>query len=234
MISSFPSPSGLQYSAGGTFLAGQQDDLPVSRVRRLATLITAVAVVGVLTACGIPSGQLKPTEQELVAKKQSSIVLLRLVAIHDGQPMEYLNKWNSMWAWPVRLMTHFVVLVENIDTGDQVQAIRTPTPEAEKEGWVYLVLEPGRYYLRVQPWRNDPVSGHFFLHVPVAGTVVYAGSLPFTCASPVTGWIMTNDRTSPGCVRPRTVNDESEFAARIAKASFEQFGFTTILMQRPK
>lgn len=234
MRSSISSPSDLQCSAVDTFLTGQRENPSVSRVRRLATLLTAVAVVGVLTACGIPSGQLKPTEQEVVTKKHSSIVLLRLVATHDGKPMEYLNKWNSMWSWSVQVMTNFVVLAENIDSGNHIQAIRTLTLEAEKEGWVYLVLEPGRYYLRVQPWRTDPVSGRFFLHVPVAGTVVYAGSLPITCTRPITWWIMTHERVSPGCLPPRNVEDESEFAARIAKASFERFGFTTNLMQRPK
>jgi hypothetical protein len=234
MISSVPSPSEPQRPACGTFLATQRCRRSASLVRLPGALMTVVAVVSALTACGLPVGPLRGGEQEVVTMKKSSIVLLRLVATHDGKPMEFLNKWNSMWSWPVRLMTNFVVLVESIDTGDQVREIRAPTPEAEKEGWVYLLLEPGRYYLRVQPWRNDPVSGRFFLSVPVAGTVVYAGSLPITCAGPITIWIMTHERVSPQCSPPVTVEDESESAAQIAKASFAQYDLATILMQGPK
>jgi len=131
-------------------------------------------------------------------------------------------------------MTNFVVLVENIDSGDQVSTIRSPTPEAEKEGWVYLLLEPGRYYLRMQPWRNNRISGRFFLSVPVAGTVVYAGSLPIRCASVVTLWIMSNERVSPQCLPTDTVEDESKSAGQIATASFAQYEFATILMREPK
>ena len=235
MSSSVPSPSELQRPAGGILMATPRCGTSGTLVRLLGVLMNVVAVVGVLTACGLPVGPLKGGEQEVVTMKQSSIVLLRLVAMHDGKPMELLSKWNSMWSWPVRLMTNFVVLVENIDTGEQVREIRTPTHEAEKEGWVYLLLEPGRYYLRVQPWINDPVSGHFFLSVPVAGTVVYAGSLPITCAGPVTWWIMTHEQDwSPKCMPPGTVEDESESAAQIAKASFAQYDLATILMQGPK
>ncbi len=234
MISSVPSPSEAPRPTGGTFLATQRCGTSGSLVRLLGALMKVVAVVSALTACGIPVGSLRNGEQEVVTMKQSSIVLLRLAATYDGKPMEYLNKWNSMFSWAVQLMTDFIVLVENIDTGDQVRAIRTPTAEAEKEGWVYLLLEPGRYYLRVQPWRNDPVSGRFFLSVPVAGTVVYAGSLPITCASPITWWIMTHERVSPNCVSPVTVEDESESAAQIAKASFAQYELATILMQKPE
>lgn len=234
MISSVPSPSELQRPAGGAFLATQRCGTSGCLVRLLGGLMKTVAVVGALTACGFPVGPLRSGEQEVVTMKQSSIVLLRLVATHDGKPMEFLNKWNSMKSWSVYMMTSFVVLVENIDTGDQVKEIRAPTPEAEKEGWVYLLLEPGRYYLRVQPWHNDPVSGRFFLSVPVAGTVVYAGSLPITCAGPITFWIMTNQRRSPQCSPPVTVADESGSAAQIAKASFAQYDLATILMQGPK
>lgn len=234
MISSVPAPSEPQPPVCSALLATQRCGTSGSLVRLLGAVVQVVAVVGALTACGLPVGPLRGSEQEGVTMKKSSIVLLRLAATHDGKPMELLNKWSSPFAGSVRLMTNFVVLVENIDTGDQVRAFRVPTPEAEKEGWVYLPLEPGRYYLRIQPWRNDPVSGRFFLSVPVAGTVVYAGSLPITCAGPVTITIMTNERVSPHCSPPVTVEDESESAAQIAKASFAQYEFATILLQGPK
>ncbi len=227
-------PAELRWSGGSALLVTLRGSRSVSLVRRIGTLMKVAAVVGVLTGCGLPVGPLRETEQEVVTMKQSSIVLLRLVATHDGQPIEYLTKWNSALSWSIRLMTNFLVLVENIDTGDQMKAIRTPTPEAEKEGWVYLMLEPGRYYLRVQPWINNPVSGRFFLSVPVAGTVVYAGSLPIRCAGPVTWIHMTNERRSLDCMPPITVEDESASAAQIAQGSFTQYELATILMQKPE
>ena len=234
MISSVPALSVPQPPVCGALLAAQRCGPSGSLVRLLGALVQVVAVVGALTACGLPVGPLRGSEQEDITIKKSSIILLRLAATHDGKPMELLNKWSSPFAWSVRLMTNFIVLVENIDTGDQVSAIRAPTPEAEKEGWVYLLLEPGRYYVRMQPWRNDRISGRFVLSVPVAGPVVYAGSLPIRCASPVTLSIMIHERVSPHCSPTDTVEDERGSAAQIAKASFAQYEFATILMQEPK
>ena len=134
MILPIPSQSEPQRPACGLLLATQRCGMSGSLVRLLGALVQVVAVVGALTACGLPVGPLRGSEQEDITIKKSSIILLRLAATHDGKPMELLNKWSSPFAWSVRLMTNFIVLVENIDTGDQVSAIRAPTPEAEKEG----------------------------------------------------------------------------------------------------
>jgi hypothetical protein len=176
---------------------------------------------------------LRADEQEVVARKKASVVLLRLVATHEGDPVNFLGKLDIL---SVRIFGGFVILVENINTGDQLKVAqpRAPTPQAAKEGWVYLVLEPGRYYLRVKPWLESPTSGRFFLSVPAAGTVVYAGSLPFTCSN--TGCVLCRPATTmPRCSPPEAVVDERESAAQISEASFAQHGpFATILMQEAR
>lgn len=228
MSSSVPSPSEPQRPAGGALLA-TQCGRSASLVELLGALIKVTVIVGALTACGASVGPLRGGEQELVVMKKASVVLLRLIATRDGKPMDFLGKLKGTIL--DELLGEFVILAEDINTGDQLKVARprAPTPQAAKEGWVYLVLEPGRYYLRVKPWPVSPVSGRFFLSVPAAGTVVYAGSLPFTCSH--TGFLATMLE----CWPPVSVADESELAAHIAQTSFTQYGpFATILLQGPK
>jgi hypothetical protein len=191
--------------------------------------MAVAAVLGALTSCSLQAGPLVVDEQKAVAMRTASIVLFRLVATDNGNPVDLDAHVYS----PVFRLFLFV---ENIDTGDRIMGdrARAPTAEARKEGWFYLVLEPGRYYLRVAELHTtSPVlirdHARFSLSVPAATPVLYAGSLPLTCTE------SRGIHHFLWCARPLTVTDESGSATQIAQASFAQYGpLATILMKGPQ
>lgn len=218
MIQWFRASSEFERQAAGTCSSRQRPVGSGSAIRWLGAPVTIGAVAAALAGCLVSVGPPRSGDQELLTTKKAAVVLSRFVAIADGRPIEFLDGSGSP-----AISLH----VANIDTGDQFREVRAPTPEAKKDGWVYLVLAPGRYYLRVR--LDGIVSGRYFVRVPAAGTVVYAGSLPVTCNSA--------KRTSQSflCRLDGTVADESESAARIARASFAQYGpLVTTLMQGPR
>jgi len=177
-------------------------------------------------------------EQESLTAKNASIVLLRFAATYAGKPINVFDKVSFP---DIYIAGGFSILAENIDTGDQVKVVRpsAPTAESAEAGWVYLLLERGRYHLRVHPGSPlNPVSGRFVLNVPAGGTVIYAGSLPITCDE-VPGTLKTifsgSQMWGARCSSPLMVTDESELAAEIAQHSFVQYGpLATILMLGPQ
>jgi hypothetical protein len=151
--------------------------------RRLLALIETAAVIGALTSCGVSVGAPEDAERQALATKKASVVLLRLLATHDGQPVNFLGNVDVL---NVLTSGGYILLVENVETGDQIKLARprTPSAEAERDGWIYLVLGPGRYHVIVRPWPLGEISRPFLLSVPSTPAVVYAGSLPIACGKP--------------------------------------------------
>ena len=171
-------------------------------------------------------GPPRSSDQELLLRKKASIVLLRFVTTADGQPMRFTK-------FPGVLILHVV----NIDTGDHLRELRAPTPEAKEEGWIYEVLSPSRYYFTIEmsAFGKNPtsISTRFFVRVPAAVLVVYAGSLPITCSGVKGGWISA--ATASFCGLDGTVIDETQAAIRVAQTAFAQYGpLATILLKRPQ
>ena len=167
--------------------------------------------IGALTACGASTGLPKESAHEVVAAENASGVLLRLVATtRDGKLINFSERVAIHGAGD------FFVLAENIDTGTQME-LSEPSlpPEAASEGWMFLVLAPGRYEVIVKPGLIGPASRRFFLAVPAAGAVIYGGSFAITCERT---WAYTR------CGPPSEATDESESAAKIAHAMPQGYG----------
>lgn len=176
----------------------------------------------ILVGCGVSVGPLRSGDQERIAAKRGSIVVLRLLATADGAPVELLP----------HLPGSAILVADNIDTGDQVRDVRSPTDQSRQEGWIYLVLEPGRYQMRVR-LAGGRISWRWFVRVPTPGTVLYVGTLPVSCLP------KSRDSAAPHFLGrcwsiDGPVSDESERAAEISQLSFAQYGPpVTVLMQRP-
>ena len=192
-------------------------------LRILGIFMTLAVVGGALTGCGVSVGGLRGGEEGTVVANRGSIVLLRLLTAVD-----FLGN----------LQFGTVVLrVESIETGEQTTVIRprSPTPEAAQQGWVYLVLAPGRYYVRTQTRNLGPLSGRFLLSVPPGRAMIYAGSLPIACRERTAHQVFVEMTTAPICSLPAAVTDESELAVKVSQASFAQYGpLATILMKGPQ
>lgn len=175
-------------------------------------------------------------EAKTVAGKKGVVVLLRFAATTGtGDPVDLLGGIDVL---DIALFQEFFLLVEDIDTGEQRKVIRprSLTRDAAREGWVYLVLAPGRYFLRMQPYVHAPISGRFVLRVPPDHAVIYVGSLPLTCRE--RGWF---ERVFGGpstgtveCSVPTAVVDESQVAIELGLHVLSNYPQpATVLMTAP-
>jgi hypothetical protein len=66
-----------------------------------------------------------------------------------------------------------LILVERIALAD----------ESNKDGWVYLLLEPGIYYVDLAKYSNhpDPLRFQYWFHIPQEKPAVYVGTITGTC-----------------------------------------------------
>ncbi len=113
----------------------------------------------------------------------------------------------------------------------------SPSLESRKEGWMYLVLKPGTYYLSffppgsMEPRKFDdesPQISAFRFYVPKGEPIMYVGSLSVSCK-----WSKGIFRNFIGRSSKIVVTDETESAKKIAQASLIKYGqMSTSLMQQ--
>lgn len=164
--------------------ADRKDDAKLRRpgqTHRLAVLLGLLVVALGVAGCAW-NGRV-PTAKDLRTKqgRPRAVVLLRVVTEIDGHPnpaFPSVVPMDSLWlAWG------------DFASGGTLRPAPQAflSPETRKDGWTYLLLEPGVHYLGV----NTPQNGDSFsydaswrrlpprwrLEVPANATVIYAGTL---------------------------------------------------------
>jgi hypothetical protein len=174
-----------------------------------------------------------PTASEVseVLGGKKTVILLRLTVDIDGNPSEPFD---------ASLADDNVGLA--FITGDRVRRLefyRSPSDQARQDGWIYLVEDPGTYYLAVQPPRDrDAFSYQFqFRSAPrwridaLAGsTIVYAGRLHINAVTEK-GFLFTR-RTVYDLSRT-AVRDEHSLARELAAKSFPDLGSPVTVLMEP-
>ena len=144
------------------------------------SMLLVIATLVVLTGCASMNA---PTGRELedVRDAHKTIVLLRVEAKIDSLPYE-----------PFRsdLVDDNICLgLGSLDTGGHLSRIenqRFLSPESRREGWIYMVLTPGIYYLTVQPTRRTDIFTYlrrfeapplWQMNISKGTRVLYAGTL---------------------------------------------------------
>ena len=152
-----------------------------------------------------------------------SVVLLRLSAEIDSQRIEGSERFKAR--------------IASIDTGQSPKDIShydSPSAEAQKDGWVYFMLEPGTYYFGVSPkldnWKYyDTFYPNFFwFHVPQGNQVIYIGTLTTACETESGFFSQQVDE----CSEVRFI-DQTESAQAIARASFSRFAPMSSAILKP-
>ena len=140
------------------------------------TLLICVLLYGCATV-GVPSG----SEAEAIRTGEKSVVMMRLEGKVNGQSV------NSV--------KHFGLKFASIDRNEAPHYIfsrSSPSSDRRREGWIYLLLNPGEtYYLssslgvrrsETQPFHLTP---DIMFHVPKDKLFVYIGSLSVSCEGKV-------------------------------------------------
>jgi hypothetical protein len=185
------------------------------------TLLVFFSVLLVTACSAVNIERLSNDDFADIRKKNKSIVLYRVRAIEDGAWVDASDaSWDAsnvnVWAVPSRKKP-----VQNWINWREF----SPSPETKKDGWRYLLLEPGVYRLRFASrysfqWRpKDTYNGgpSFSLVVPQKSSVLYAGSFTLTCSKDWEG-------TGAACARDLKPKFEKEAAATIANAQFANLG----------
>ncbi len=118
----------------------------------------------VLTGCA-PSVSVRPptaSEIDLVKSRQLAVVLLQLKLRIDGKPVSASSSGDSN-----NYFRTYLAKLDGLEAPKQIRAA-SPSERAAGEGWHYLLLPPGVYYLLVLPpgvEQNPPAVAY---HAPSA------------------------------------------------------------------
>lgn len=201
-------------------------------VRRLLYLATRIMLVVVLSSCTsshLPSAK----DYELIRSGKRIIVLLRITGEINGEPYEVFE--HSLPDDNIGLA------LGSFETGGEPKQIVPVflSAQTRKGGWTYLLLEPGLYYLAIQPTlRTSPFSYAekfksaqlWRLDIPLKSELVYVGTLHLPS---IRQSLLFGTTISSFISDKIIVCDEENIARKVAAEFFPEFGIPkTILMQR--
>jgi hypothetical protein len=199
-----------------------------SRIFRL--LILALTCLVLVNGCVNHSRLPSEAEERLIHHYSGVIVLLRLRTVVDGKPSEEIKLWNKN----ERAGFGFSVDIGRLDPGQSpdltVQRrdaeLISPSAEARRQGWIYYVLPPVNYYIKVYDMeKKGSLNPGFMLTVSGKKRLVYAGTLDIACKKLL--WI------PPGQCSGVSLTDEGDAAKILAQAHFAQYGpISTSLMSK--
>jgi hypothetical protein len=200
---------------------------------RIIPLIALLLSCGVLiNGCATHSRLPSEGEQRLIQQHSGVIALLRLRTLVDGKPREDIRLVEKDKRWGFG----FTVDIATVDAGQSPDlavkrpdaALISPSAEARRQGWIYYVLPPGKYYLTVYDMeKKGPLAPGFLLSVPGDKQLVYAGTLDIACKRGSWSW------NPPTLCSRVSLTDEGEAAKVLAQAQFAQYGpISTSLMSK--
>jgi hypothetical protein len=205
----------------------------MNRAASFCILLTCLSLAGCLHSVRLPDA----ADSQAVRAGEKAIVLFRHQSVYDSKTRETLGTYP---------MEGFGFEMACLDDDDKPLApvilLSSPSEQARKEGWAYLVLKPGGYYLavaRAGADQNPPATvrvstlgrwGHlsdtsvdfdrtWWFYVPPGSGVVYIGSFSNECRTGRGIFGNLIDRCTEVALR-----DETEKARAIAAAHFGGYG----------
>jgi hypothetical protein len=207
--------------------------------KQLRIILHCVRILCLAAIAALPSGCSMPhlpsaKEIEMVRSGRRVLVLLRVVGDVNGQPYEAFKSYLTD--------DNVGLALGGFETGGEPQQITSVfflSDKTRKDGWAYLVLEPGLYYLAVQPSRTTNANTYaaqfksaplFRMDVPSATAIVYAGTLylPGTQVK-----LLFGDSRLSFISEKIAVRNDEELARKIAAEFFPEFGVPKTILMRP-
>ncbi len=191
----------------------------------LATLAVLAVLISGCAITRLPSAG----EYGQIRSGKLVIVLLRVTSEVDGKPFDAFGSGFTD--------SDIGLALGSFTTGGDVNQI-TPvflSTQTRESGWTYLLLEPGFYYLAVQPRRSTDAFSYaaafkaaplWRLEIPAQERAVYVGTLHL----PGINRFWSGMTFIPNKI---VVRNEEELARKTAADFFPEFGApVTALMQR--
>jgi len=210
--------------------------MPTNSILRIVLLLGLIAFCTSCVFNRLPSRN----GRKKILTGQRAIVLIRITAeLLDGTPVS---------AFPSNLMADNVNIgLGTFDTGGKLELVDSPrslSVELREEGWIYLILEPGSYYLGImgpqmtgydlRKQQAKYAQPHWRVDIPVDTHVVYIGTLHLYCRGMTTVFI---NKITKRCIEideHRTIiQNETISAQKLAEEYFGDYGAPqTLLLQR--
>lgn len=146
-------------------------------------------------------------DKDVIVTLKLSVFLFRLSAEIDGKPINMSNEFNE------KRMQISIANIDKEGSLERVATVYSPVEEKGKEGWLYLLLEPGSYYMKIASiWQTklDPI----LFYIPTGSSLVYGGSFSFSCKGGL--------GTEFECLNIQVAN-ETEQAEAIAEKFFKEY-----------
>ena len=195
----------------------------------------SIIIAALFCSCSNPFIRIPVKEDyEMVKSGKYAIVLLRIVSEADGEPCEAFGDFLPD--------DNYGLAVGTLKTGGKATQ-RTPfflSIETKKDGWTYLLLEPGLQYLAVQPSRRTDVwtyasefksAPSFRIEIPLQTPLTYIGTLYIPCVGkkmlfgpPICGSFV-KDKIA--------VNNEEDKAQKITATFFPEFRVPRTALMQP-
>ncbi len=145
----------------------------------LATLLSCLVLVGCTTSIRMPDSD----EVSEIYADRKALVMMRIEARFENEPVESFSV-NS---------ENFFIMKSADYEGDRklknLWPYRSPSEDALREGWIYILLNPGSHYLYIKPppfsRELDRIRSYepYWLTIPKGEQLVYAGSFIAACKS---------------------------------------------------
>ena len=219
---------------------------------KLTGALIALTTALIVSGCTASTKQAaRSTDAPSLTSSAESIVLARLVVDMDGKEHAVTGRWDPREGYSVGLV-HF-------DTGQFTLAgtallygqtrpqpgdhpFDSPNSYARENGWVKFVVQPGAYYLAIQPpWGFDPLNAEhlsvpndFRFMVPTQSSVVYVGTFHVDCTSKMQEFGPgTFFQVIGNCSPDVTVSDDTNEAIIAGMGYIGQLGDVKTRLARP-
>ena len=110
------------------------------------SILSAFAAMLIVSGCATTTVVQKPSEAEIrdVEEGKAAVVLLQIRSMIDGKIDRAVVDSNRN----IRL---YIANVDKRQPPERLTALKTPSKESAADGWAYLTLPPGTYYLLILP-----------------------------------------------------------------------------------
>lgn len=197
-------------------------------------IILFFAIIGLLAGCAMT---VLPTDKErssILSGKQTILLLRIICELEDGTSVEAFA--SSL------IMDNVNIGLGGFLIGGKVKRVlpRFLSSETRKQGWIYLILEPGVHYFAFQgPQTSDSFSWEkelryaprFQVNIPKNNTLVYIGSLHLYCHS--RGSLFGAKRCDFFDKSRMLVENEERLSEKVTTEYLSSFGpIQTLIMRR--
>ena len=204
----------------------------------LSRSVLILIFIGFLTNCAFNRLPTRAERSQILAGERA-IVLFRVTAeLLDGTPVS---------AFPTKFMPDNVNIgLGTSGTDGELTVVDSPlflSGKLREEGWIYLILEPGTFYLGIMgpqmtdyvTWKqNMELAQRWRIDIPEGTRLIYIGTIHLHCRGMTTVFLT---KVAKRCIeideRRTVIRNEAALSQKLAAEYFDDYGSPKIMPIQP-